>query len=111
MSLDITLINEPRPHCGNAPEPFSANITHNMTEMANAVGLYKPLWRPDEYGIKTARDLIAPLEAGIEKLKDTSYDRYNAENGWGTRKGFVPWLERLLDACKANPTATVESDV
>lgn len=108
------MLNNPAcPHCGHAPEGFSQNITHNLGKMANEVGLYGPLWRPEKSGIKHARQLIEPLELGINELKSrpVHYDQFNAENGWGTREQFVPWLEKLLDACKANPTATVEADV
>ena len=42
---------------------YSRNITHNMNKMADAVGLYKPLWRPDEIGITKAAQLVEPLRA------------------------------------------------
>ena len=34
------------------------NITHNLNKMADAVGLYEVLWKPDEIGITTASQMI-----------------------------------------------------
>ena len=52
MSLDVTL-TAVRP-----TEVYSANITHNLGLMAEEAGIYQPLWRPEELGIKTAAGLI-----------------------------------------------------
>jgi hypothetical protein len=45
----------------------SLNITHNLNNMAKAVGLYEVLWKPEEIGVSTAFQMIAPLEKGIEE--------------------------------------------
>src|ERR1044072_7170767 len=50
-------------------ELYWANITHNLGMMADAAGIYKQLWRPEELGIKKAGELIAPLTEGIAKPK------------------------------------------
>lgn len=77
---------------------YEANVTHNLTNMAEAVSLYYPIWRPGEYlapdiskamreelckpdrsweivksleeSLPTvyARDLIEPLRAGLNLL-------------------------------------------
>lgn len=52
MSLDITL-RAVRP-----VDVFSSNITHNLNAMAEAAGIYRQIWRPEEIGIKTAVELI-----------------------------------------------------
>lgn len=44
MSLDVYL-TAVRP-----TEVFSANITHNLGEMADKAGIYKACWRPEEIG-------------------------------------------------------------
>src|SRR5688572_29936062 len=44
---------------------YSANITHNLNAMAENAGIYMHLWRPDQIGIMTASQLIAPLTAGL----------------------------------------------
>ncbi len=33
---------------------------------------------------------------------------FDAPNGWGTYKQFLPWVERLLEACKAYPESKIE---
>lgn len=88
---------------------FSANITHNLNQMAAAVGIYEPVWRPDEIGITTAGELIEPLETGIKKLKANpdEYRPLSAKNGWGTYDQFIPWLEEYLVACRKYPKAKV----
>lgn len=103
MSLDVYLeVVQP---C----QVFEANITHNLTSMANEAGIYKELWRPEEVGITVARQLIEPLTKGLELMKSDPerFERHNPSNGWGSYKGFVPWIERYLDACREYPEAAV----
>ena len=112
VSLDIYLY-APCPHCGgkSSTEVFSANITHNLGTMADAADIYKPLWRPEENGIERAQQLIAALQRAISQMKANPvfYRQYDAPNGWGLYKNFMPWLERLLAACEENPDAYVEA--
>lgn len=106
MSLDVTLsVIAPR-------EVYSANITHNLGAMAGEAGIYEYLWRPEEIGITKAKQLIEPLAAGLEKMKadPIKFAAFNATNGWGTYKQFVPWIERYLQACRENPEADVTTD-
>lgn len=104
MSLDVHLI-ETRPTV-----VFWANITHNLNEMAEAAGIYKHLWRPDELGIKNACELIEPIEKGLSDLKANpdKYRKYNAANGWGKYEDFIRWVEKYLEACKEHPDAKIE---
>lgn len=90
-------------------EVFSANITHNLNTMADAVGIYKYLWRPDEIGITKAKELIGPLTWGLERLKSDpeKFKKLNPPNGWGSYDIFVPWVQDYLNACCANPEAKV----
>lgn len=90
-------------------EAYSANITHNLNEMAEAAGIYKHLWRPEEIGITHAAQLIAPLKAGIARMKESpeQMKAHNPENGWGSYQDFLPWLEDYLAACEAHPEAEV----
>lgn len=107
MSLDFSLWQRKR------VEVESFNITHNLTRMADAAGIYNCLWRPSEHGITKAHQMTAPLEAGLKLLKDdpTKYEAYNSPNGWGMYEHFVPFVEKVLAACIANPESEVESDV
>jgi hypothetical protein len=103
MSLDVTLY-ETMP-----TDVYDANITHNLAPMAKEAGIYWPLWRPDEIGIKVAKDLIPFLKAGLKVLKDKPehFKSFDAPNGWGKHEHFVPWVERYLEACRDHPTAEI----
>lgn len=88
---------------------YSANITHNLSRMASEAGLYDELWRPNEVGITTARQLIEPLAKGFALLTSdpARFEKFNAENGWGLHKNFVPFVGNYLKACVDNPDAIV----
>lgn len=102
MSLDVML------HIDDE-EVYTANITHNLNEMAEAAGIYKHLWRPEEIGITKAVELIEPIKAGLADMVDrpSYYEQYNPANGWGSYKNFVPWIAKYLEACKRYPDAVV----
>ena len=109
MSLDVYLLSKRCPCCGRSNNGFHANITHNLTGMAEAAGIYREVWRPEECGIKTARQLIEPLRGGITRMKadPERFRAYDSPNEWGLYDNFVPWLERYLAACVESPDATV----
>src|SRR6185312_1289846 len=94
---------------GESSQIYSANITHNLSTMAEAAGIYKYLWRPDEIGIETAKQLIEPLIEGIQRLKSDpeKYKELNPENGWGNYEGLVKFAEDSLCACTLHPDAKV----
>lgn len=104
MSLDFHLVKVQPVHV------FSRNITHNLNNMADAAGIYKFLWRPEETHAKTAGDLIAPLTAGLNKLKADPelYRSMNPDNGWGNYEGLVKFVESVIAACIEDPDATIE---
>lgn len=104
MSLGVRLI-EDRP-----VDVYAGNITHNLSPMARAVGLYEVLWRPDELGITEAGELVGPLEAGLKELKGSpaKYSQLDSPNGWGTHDNLVCFVENYLSACIANPNARVK---
>ncbi len=112
MSLDITLMTKEETClcCGSGgiETVFNANITHNLNTMAIAGGFYKALWGHDE-NIKSAKDLIEPLERGLKEMKEkpNHFKQFNSKNGWGLYKNFVPWLEKLINACKEYPKANI----
>ena len=109
MSLDVYLDEEVCPHCGRGERVYDSNITHNLNSMAEAAGIYKQVWRPEECGIERAEQLIEPLRAGIALLQSDPerFEQFNASNGWGLYEHFVPWLQRYLSACEDNPKAKV----
>ncbi|MBU0846944.1 hypothetical protein KKH23_07100 [Patescibacteria group bacterium] len=119
MSLDVylnssTTIKSECEYCGSEYEKikefYHANITHNLGTMAEAAGIYKHLWRPEELEITTAKELIAPLTEGLKKLKGNPdfFKQYNASNGWGVYEHFVPFVEDYLNACIEFPDAIIE---
>ena len=121
MSLDVYLYGAPwtqtqhcdtcghEHECEKRDQLFDGNITHNLTGMADAAGIYKHLWRPEEVGVTTAGQLIGPLTAGLEKLRaePQMFERHNPANGWGSYGGLVRFVDEYLDACKQHPAATI----
>lgn len=103
MSLDVTLV-ETKP-C----EVFETNITHNLGKMADKAGIYYACWRPEEVGIKKAKDIIPVLEKGLADLKARPdyFKQFDSPNGWGTHDDFVPWVEKYLAACNKHPEAEI----
>lgn len=103
MSLDVYLTDQD----GNCV--YSANITHNLNKMAQAVGIYACLWRPDENGIERASQIIEPLRLGLADMvaKPSHYEQFDSPNGWGRYDHFLPFCVRYLEACIAHPEATV----
>jgi len=104
MSLDVSLEEE------QIVEVFSQNITHNLNKMAEALGIYKAVWRPEEINFTKAKQLIEPLENAIKLMREDpeKYKKFDAENGWGTYRDFLPWLKKYLAACKESPNARIE---
>ena len=104
MSLDVYL----KCPCCEA-EVYTRNITHNLNRMAKEAGVYKHLWRPGEIGIKTAGQLIEPLESGLAELKSDPehFKQWNPDNNWGDYEGLVAFVRDYLDACKEYPDAKV----
>lgn len=104
MSLDVYLDD---PDDGYA---FSANITHNLGRMAEAAGIYKHLWRPEELGITKASELIAPVTTGLIDMAalPSYYRQFSSSNGWGLYENFLPWVAKYLQACIEHPNATIE---
>lgn len=103
MSLDVYLAEK------RYVDVFEHNITHNLNKMADAAGIYKHLWRPEDLGITKAGQLIDPLRKGLAELRDNpeKYKKYNPENGWGDYDGLVEFVRLYLEACEASPGADV----
>ncbi len=103
MSLDVSL-RELRP-----VSIFEQNITHNLGAMADKAGLYQCLWRPEEIGITKARQLIQPLQEGLQRLLDEPerFKALNPTNGWGSYEGLISFVREYLRACEESPDADV----
>jgi hypothetical protein len=124
MSLDI-YINEAREskefcecECGHIHERNyqkqikHLNVTHNLVQMANALGVYDIIWRPEENGITECRQLIEHLEIAFKKMKANpqEYKKYEPSNGWGSLLTFESFLYEYIEVCKENPEALIKVD-
>ena len=107
MSLDVDLmVTQP-------VSVYSGNITHNLNSMAaaivlsNGLTLYQILWRPDEHGLKFARDISDLLDEGWNILLSDpdKYKKYDPPNGWGSYEGLCDFVYRYRNACWDNPDA------
>lgn len=109
MSLDVYLIDESLDQ--EDQEVYWANITHNLATMADHAGLYYALWRPEEIPATQSKHIVNIVESGLKALKDKPeyFKQFNADNGWGLYKDFVPWVERYLEALKEYPEAIIET--
>ena len=94
---------------GNPHGVLDVNITHNLGKMADAAGIYYALWRPEEKGWTTAKEILPVLKAGLKKLKANpkKFKKYDAPNGWGLYEHFVPFVEEVLASCEKYPSATI----
>ena len=103
MSLDVYL------RAVRLTDVYEDNITHNLAKMANEAGLYKPVWRPEVWEIKTAQQLIDPLRAGLSILlnEPERFKKFDPDNGWGNYDGLVSFVRLYLAACEENPDAEV----
>lgn len=103
MSLDVYLEKM------QLSEVYNGNITHNLTKMAEAAGIYKCLWRPEENGIEEAGQLIPLLKEGLEKLKANPeyFKTFDSPNRWGVYEDFVEFVADYLKACIEHPDATI----
>jgi len=106
MSLDVSI------KAYRVVEVFDYNITHNLINMAKAVDLYIPIWRPEELGLDVVHgsNLIPYLEFGITKLieRKEELQLLNAKNGWGTYDQFFDFVQAYLKACKENFDGIIE---
>lgn len=110
MSLDVYLMSPPCEHCGRGEDTlWERNITHNLAPMADAAGLYKVMWRPEEIGVVTAADALPHLRAGWDRLNADSAAMLalSPANGWGTYDGLRDFVSAYIGACVDNPAAVI----
>lgn len=115
MSLDFTLYYDVNgvDEAGEQLryELFSANITHNLAKMADAAGIYKVLWQPEEVRAAIARDILPRLTDGLRLLQanPARFRRLNALNGWGKYENLVEFVRKVLTACERWPDAKIHA--
>ena len=88
---------------------YHANITHNLNEMAGEAGLYKAMWRPDEHGYTTAKQILPILKHGLAVLELTPsrFEKFNPKNGWGSYEVLVEFVREYIAACEEFPEAEI----
>lgn len=104
MSLDIDLVD-------NGEYVWEGNITHNLNVMAQAVGIYEVVWRPDEIGYSgLTLAVLEKIVPAIEQLLfyRNVYEQYNPENGWGDYDTLVRFLVDYALALNRYPYAKIE---
>lgn len=82
---------------------WEGNITHNLGEMANYVGVYTALWRPEELYkgkyIKTS-DIGPHLELALQVMQDKPDECKQYNNEWrGTYEWLLEFIKSYLNAC------------
>lgn len=125
MSLDVTIFKAGHHKENNE---WSANITHEMGEMAQHIpvyykftdneeyenDLYHLVWRPEEVGFGCNNtDIVAQaLQSGISYMVAHRDEllQYNPSNGWGDYDSFLIWLIKYWKACLDNPDCKIEVD-
>lgn len=80
-------------------------ITHNLNEMAIALGVYEIIWKPDEVfpnqDIKPSM-VVDKLEEAYQDLKNNKnkYSQFNPKNGWGDYEALSYFIDRYINICK-----------
>jgi hypothetical protein len=139
MSLDVILYRNYHVSYddGKTLEPkkeemYSANITHNLGDMASEAGIYEALWRPyrlkegynipeddhnaeykfEEENPVRAFEIIPIIEKGLKDMlaRSEHYKTFDSPNGWGLYVHFIPFIERYLEALRKYPESFVECD-
>lgn len=89
---------------------FEGSTTHNLTEMAREAGVYLAMWRPEDIGATTAKDIVDALAKGIAAMEadPDRFKAFNAPNGWGTYDDFLELLKKYHQACTEHPDAIIE---
>lgn len=105
MSLSVYLYED----LNFEEELYWANITHNLSDMAEAAGIYQALWRPDEINAKQAKDILDIILNGFCKLlkNPDEYRKLEASNGWGTYENFIDWIFRYIKALSEYPESYI----
>lgn len=103
MSLDFSLVRR------MPTEIAHANITHNMTNLWEALGIYEQLYNSHgKYANEVYNDLRRALDV---LLSDPEYfKKYDSPNGWGTVDAAIRFLTEITEACKEYPYSYIDID-
>ena len=112
MSLDISLVRKLYDINGifvDEQEVFEYNITHNLTKMAEEIGMYKVIWRPEEMGLEQGEQLIGMLSIAVRDMerRKLELEQFNPANAWGSFDCLANLVEKYLIACLKHPQAYI----
>ncbi len=120
MSLDVSIysiyhVEELCHGCGETHDcirvirQWHRNITNNLNTMASSIGIYKPIWYPEELGISHTRELVPVLRMGLHTLL-TDPERcraFSPSSGWGSYETLLEFVRQYLEACEAYPDSEI----
>jgi hypothetical protein len=91
---------------------YKTYVKRDIFQMADLVGVYSIIWKPNDYGINKASKLIPHLERAIEELEKNPdfFKALQPEEKWSTYENFLAWLKRYLSACRNYPDAEIHID-
>ena len=103
MSLDVSLTALVE------SSVFNRNITHNLSKMAHAAGLYEAIWRPEEINVYKASDLVPIIEAGLRNLINNKDElvKLSPKNGWGSYECLLDFVQEYLENCRIYPESKI----
>jgi len=85
----------------------SANVTHNLADLAEALQVYDLLWCGT--GIKAGDALGTVKRAKGELLANKDYyKKFESPGGWGTVADMVRFLSEVVSLCEDYPEALFE---
>jgi hypothetical protein len=107
MSLDLSLLYNYCRHCKRGEQIHTQNITHNLQPMWHKAGIYDALYESEG---QVVTDLyVDRIRRAVQEMETNfnDYQKLDSPNGWGLARNALPWLQRWLAACRANPGATI----
>lgn len=126
MSFDLTMYEEPCPHCHRGGEVWRWDgMTYNLAGMFRKAGFYDAIKRPfDDYrdgnkgryppvvekGAVAVSDVVELVRKGLADMveNEDDYRELEPDNGFGDYPGALRFTRALLQACTKHPDAFIK---
>lgn len=84
-------------------------ISHQLGRMAEAIGVYTPIWRPENTCIEKALHMVVPLACAYRDAVEREAELRALEpaNRLGTYEAFLNFIKNYLNACIQHPDAVI----